>query len=134
MVIGGAAGAGADLFGDDAAPGGGFVVLADYFISSRLQRSDLDGGRRFSRNDFLALQRMAFEFLRDGILIVHDQCDFPAGWNLQFPGVDPVILEHNGETLLSQGGIENRKDSQQDNRDAGADEHGEEIQELKGGK
>src|SRR5258708_5741820 len=112
-------------FGDDSAIGRRFVEFADYLIRSRLQRADLDGGFRFSGDDFFTLQRMALEFLRRGVSIVHDERDGPARGNLQFRRVDAVVLEHDVEILLRPGGIENRqRDSQQDDRHADANEHG----------
>src|SRR5258708_37072765 len=94
-------------FGDDSAIGRRFVEFADYLIRSRLQRADLDGGFRFSGDDFFTLQRMALEFLRRGVLIVHDERDGPARGNLQFRPGDAVVLEYAVEILLRPGRVEN---------------------------
>src|SRR5258708_17505034 len=88
------------LLGDDAPLGSLFVVFADKLVSASFERADRQRCLAVARDDFLALQIVAFKLLGRRIEVLHHQLDLLAGGHLEFLRVKLVILDGEDEDVL----------------------------------
>src|SRR5437762_10725403 len=91
------------LFRDDHAFGGLLVEFANELVFARLERPDVEGGRRFTGDDLLAVEVVAVEFLGGGVLVLDHQLHLLAGRHGQRVRGEFVVLDHELDLGLARG-------------------------------